>query len=66
MSAAGQPESLCLRCAWMRQVVSGRGSQFILCQKASEDRRFPKYPPQPIGRCSGYHPASAAEGDSER
>ncbi|MFN5300823.1 MAG: hypothetical protein ACK5HA_21320, partial [Planctomycetaceae bacterium] len=45
---------LCPGCHWSRLVVSGRGSQFLLCNKAFQDPRFPKYPPQPVAMCSGY------------
>jgi len=47
---------LCPACHWSRLVVSGRGSQFLLCNKAFEDPRFPKYPPQPIASCGGFTP----------
>jgi hypothetical protein len=47
-------ESLCESCRFLREVVSGRGSRFLLCQLSAPDRRFPKYPPQPVVRCSGY------------
>jgi hypothetical protein len=47
-------ESLCEHCRFMREVVSGRGSRFLLCQVPGHDRRFPKYPPQPVVRCAGY------------
>jgi hypothetical protein len=49
-------ESLCESCRFKRTVVSGRGSRFLLCELARQDRRFPKYPPQPVTRCSGYAP----------
>ena len=42
-------------------IVSGRGSQFLLCQKSLSDTRFAKYPPQPIARCTGYEPNPAKE-----
>ncbi|MFM7160131.1 MAG: hypothetical protein ACKO3P_07155 [Planctomycetaceae bacterium] len=45
---------LCPGCHWSRLVISGRGSQFLLCNKTFQDSRFPKYPPQPIAMCSGY------------
>jgi hypothetical protein len=45
----------------MRKIVSGRGSQFLLCQKSQSDARFAKYPSQPIARCSGYEPIVAKE-----
>jgi hypothetical protein len=47
-------ESLCESCRFMRAVVSGRGSRFLLCELSWQDRRFPKYPPQPVTRCAGY------------
>jgi serine/threonine protein phosphatase 1 len=46
--------SLCETCGNMREVVSGKGSRFLLCQLAENDERFDKYPPQPLTRCEGY------------
>ena len=46
--------SLCETCAHRREVVSGKGSRFLMCQLSQTDRRFPKYPPQPVIRCAGY------------
>jgi hypothetical protein len=46
-------ESLCERCRFLRAVVSGRDSRFLLCELSRQDRRFPKYPPQPVTRCGG-------------
>jgi len=53
------PTSLCEGCARMREVISGRGSRFLLCQHSRVDPRFPKYPPQPVVRCEGYDRAPA-------
>ena len=47
-------ESLCYSCLHVREVVSGTGSTFLLCRLSQQDDRFPKYPPQPIGRCTGF------------
>jgi hypothetical protein len=47
-------QSLCESCRHLREVVSGKGSRFLLCLLSREDRRFPKYPPQPVLRCGGY------------
>ncbi len=47
-------QSLCLTCRYVRVIVSGKGSRFVLCQKSQEDGRFAKYPPQPVVRCAGY------------
>jgi hypothetical protein len=49
---------------WMRQIVSGRGSTFLLCRKAQDDSRFAKYPPQPVARCIGYEPRAAGADDA--
>jgi hypothetical protein len=46
--------SLCRSCSFAREVVSGKGSRFLLCEKSMTDRRFPKYPPQPVIRCQGF------------
>jgi hypothetical protein len=32
----------------MKEIVSGKGSKFLRCQKSQTDRRFQKYPPQPV------------------
>jgi len=57
-------ESLCNSCANVRKVVSGTGSTFLLCQLSHTDGRFPKYPPQPVGRCDGYLERSNGGDDS--
>jgi hypothetical protein len=49
-------QSLCETCASMRQVLTPRGSRFLLCQLSRTDAAFPKYPPQPVVRCAGYRP----------
>jgi hypothetical protein len=46
--------SLCETCRHRREVVSGKGSRFLLCRLSREDARFAKYPPQPVFRCAGY------------
>jgi hypothetical protein len=48
--------SLCETCASMREVVTPKGSRFLLCQLSKTDPAFPKYPPQPVARCGGYRP----------
>jgi hypothetical protein len=49
-------ESQCETCERMREVVTPRGSRFLLCRLAAEDPAYPKYPPQPVARCPGYQP----------
>jgi hypothetical protein len=38
----------------VKLITSAKGSTFLLCQLSSSDARFPKYPPQPVVRCSGF------------
>lgn len=64
--------SLCEFCCHRKEVVSGKGSRFLLCQKSRVDHRFPKYPPQPIVQCGGFerneghhHGTSQGEADLE-
>ncbi len=47
---------LCLGCAWMRRIVSGRGSRFYLCGRHRHDDTFRKYPPLPVLQCRGFEP----------
>ena len=49
-------ESLCESCVHRREVISGKGSRFLLCLLSRTDGRFPRYPPQPVVRCSGHEP----------
>ncbi|MCX7423869.1 MAG: hypothetical protein NT013_30635 [Planctomycetia bacterium] len=46
--------SLCEYCRHMKEVVSGKGSHFLLCLKSVADNRFRKYPPQPVVKCVGF------------
>ncbi|MDP9036748.1 MAG: hypothetical protein M3O50_18260 [Myxococcota bacterium] len=50
------PAGLCQRCRYGKQVVSARGSAFLLCLLHERDPRFAKYPRLPILRCAGYVP----------
>ena len=49
-----QLESLCPGCNHVRVVVNDRGSRFLLCLLSRTDRRFPKFPPQPVRSCPGF------------
>lgn len=46
----------------MREIVSGKDSRFILCEKATTDDRFRKYPPLPVLRCSGHEAVESPTG----
>jgi hypothetical protein len=58
--------SLCETCFRMREVVTPRGSRFLLCRLAQTDPTFPKYPPQPVVRCGGYQPKEPTGGAVQR
>ena len=55
---------LCSRCINARVVLSGRGSRFYLCELASRDPRFRKYPALPVVRCAGF--VEVGEDDGQR
>ena len=47
-------ESLCERCERMREIISGKGSRFLLCQHSQVEPQYPKYPPQPVSSCRAH------------
>jgi hypothetical protein len=53
--------SLCETCASMREVITPKGSRFLLCRLSLVDPGFVKYPPQPVVRCDGYRPRPEAD-----
>ena len=58
--------SLCETCARVREVITPKGSRFLLCQLSRTDPAFPKYPPQPVVRCAGYQQKDTnTEGSSQ-
>lgn len=57
------PKSLCERCRYLREVISGKGSRFLLCGLSLTDRRLVKYPPQPVMECAGYERAEDRRAD---
>jgi hypothetical protein len=57
---SADPVGLCGSCRHVRRVETARGSVFSLCERAAHDPRFPKYPPLPVIRCSGYERAGTA------
>ncbi len=54
-------QTLCERCRHLREIVSGKGSRFLMCLLSQTDARLPKYPPQPVRQCSGYVGREAME-----
>lgn len=55
-SVVGQA-GLCASCQHAREVVSGKGSRFVLCELSRTDPRFPRYPQLPVLACTGYESA---------
>jgi len=49
--------SLCRSCVFMRAVQGRRGQRYLLCRNETIEAR---YPPQPVGTCSGYAPLGAS------
>jgi hypothetical protein len=59
------PSSLCETCSRMREVVTPKGSRFLLCQMSWIDARYAKYPPQPVVRCEGHRAAGEPEAEPD-
>ena len=47
---------LCGHCSNARIIENRRGSRFYMCELSKVDPAFPKYPPLPVLKCSGYRP----------
>jgi hypothetical protein len=58
--------SLCQTCYWMREVVTPKGSCFLLCRLSQTNPDYVKYPPQPVVRCDGYQKKEQTEGVVEQ
>ncbi len=52
---------LCATCSFRRDVVTARGSRFVLCRRSAVDPAFPRYPALPVVRCRGYAPPGAPQ-----
>jgi hypothetical protein len=48
----------------MREVISLKGSRFLLCRLSLTNPAYPKYPPKPVVRCDGYLPRETSEQDT--
>jgi hypothetical protein len=59
-------ESLCETCHNLREIITPKGSRFLLCQLSKSDPAYPKYPPQPVLRCDGCHKREQTEGSVEQ
>jgi len=45
---------LCATCRHAREIVSPRGSRFLLCQLALTNPAYRKYPHLPVLYCAGH------------
>jgi hypothetical protein len=50
----------------MREIITSRGSRFLLCELSRTDPAYPKYPPQPVVRCAGYRARGRNEEEFEK
>jgi hypothetical protein len=50
------PAGLCDRCRHARDILSDKGSRFVLCGRSHTDPHFPRYPRLPVLTCDGYEP----------
>ena len=64
MSAAAHPgppdPGLCASCRHVRRIRSARNSVFFLCQRATSDPEFARYPDLPVHACPGHEVADVA------
>jgi hypothetical protein len=56
-------KSLCETCAWMREIVTPKGSRFLLCELSTANAAYAKYPGQPVIWCQGFE--KRAEGEEQ-
>lgn len=50
---------LCVRCHWVKEIRSDRGSIFLQCLRHKEDPAYPKYPRLPVLTCCGFEPRAS-------
>jgi len=58
--------TLCYRCTHHREIRSGKGSVFLLCELGLGNNAWPKYPPQPVLRCPHFQENTLEETDSDK
>jgi hypothetical protein len=58
--------SLCETCVLMREILTPKGSRFLLCQLSQSNPDYTKYPPQPVIECDGFQKREQSEGIIER
>jgi hypothetical protein len=54
------PRGLCPNCTHVQLIPHPRGgAPYLRCGMSDVDKRFPKFPPQPVRECCGYEPRDA-------
>jgi len=56
---------LCGQCEHRRQIVTDRGSEFLMCAAAGAETGLPRYPPLPVLNCPSFRPGTAADTPQE-
>ncbi|MES2790337.1 MAG: hypothetical protein V4719_12070 [Planctomycetota bacterium] len=59
-------QTLCQTCQHLREIVTPKGSRFLMCLLSQTDPRWPKYPPQPVWNCGGYQLKPATNTDDQQ
>jgi hypothetical protein len=47
-------DGLCADCIHRKEIRSARGSIFVMCLRSFSEPEYPKYPPLPVLRCTGF------------
>jgi hypothetical protein len=55
---------LCAACEHSREIISARGSAFLLCERSFSDPTFAKYPSLPVLSCRGFAAAEEEAGET--
>lgn len=58
-------DTLCINCKNVRKIENNRGSLFLMCRMHAENKRYPKYPPQPVYSCKGFEEEAKVKQDPE-
>ena len=59
-------KSLCETCAWLREIVTPKGSRFLLCELSTANAAYARYPAQPVVRCQGFEKKTEVEEQSKK
>lgn len=57
---------LCSTCRHGREIVSGKGSKFLLCEFSQVNPEYRRYPQLPVCACAAHEPRELPAGESGR